>query len=333
MCICIFAVVSVFCRYYYRVVLAFENKMDRLSEEERKGIQKMSVARLTAKLTIAGMSEEEVEALDRKGLMETWAKVVAEGGDKPVITKGGAYDIELEKEKLTLERQKFEWEMKREEIETKRLAEEKAERMKREEIETKRLAEEKAERMKREEIKTKRLAEEKVERMRREEMELKRIEEERAERARKDELESRRLELELRRMEDERTERLRREQEDKAEKELQLRQWEVQNELRRRELGLQEERNRREREQRDTMTERIKRYGDAMKHAMTKMPNDPIELVHFFENVETLFQTFEVPDDLKSTLLRPYVTDHLAQSTDDLSRFPDRLSFSSEEHT
>jgi hypothetical protein len=55
------------------------------------------------------------------------------------------------------------------------------------------------------------------------------------------------------------------------------------------------------------MTNRVKRFGDAMKHAMTRMPNDPIELIHFFENLETLLQIFEVPDDLTSTLLRPYL--------------------------
>jgi microsomal dipeptidase-like Zn-dependent dipeptidase len=45
----------------------------------------MSVARLTAKLTRAGMSQEEMEALDRKVLVEVWAKVVAEEGEKPVV--------------------------------------------------------------------------------------------------------------------------------------------------------------------------------------------------------------------------------------------------------
>ena len=42
---------------------------------------------------------------------------------------------------------------------------------------------------------------------------------------------------------------------------------------------------------------------------MSRMPNDPIELVSFFDSLEKLYATFEVPNDLKVTLLRPYLND------------------------
>jgi hypothetical protein len=54
---------------------------------------------------------------------------------------------------------------------------------------------------------------------------------------------------------------------------------------------------------------RVKRFGDAIQHAMSRMPNDPIELVNFFDSLEKLHVTFEEPDDLKVTLLRPYLND------------------------
>jgi hypothetical protein len=50
-------------------------------------------------------------------------------------------------------------------------------------------------------------------------------------------------------------------------------------------------------------------FDGAMKHAMSRMPNDPIELVSFFENIERMYVTFNVDDDLKASLLRPYLND------------------------
>lgn len=35
-----------------------------------------------------------------------------------------------------------------------------------------------------------------------------------------------------------------------------------------------------------------------------------MEWLHFFDNLETLFCSFEVSDDLRTTLLRPYLNDH-----------------------
>jgi hypothetical protein len=96
---------------------------------------------------------------------------------------------------------------------------------------------------------------------------------------------------------------------ERAERSRQLDQLELQNDLKRKELALQEERERREADGRNSMVTRIKRLGDAMKNAISRMPNNPMELVSFFENLERLFETFEVEDDLKANLLRPYLND------------------------
>ena len=96
--------------------------------------------RLATKLMASGMPEEEVEKLDRAGLMENWARTVLEGKDKPapVVPTAMGYDPAIEKERLEFEKRKFELEMKKMELQAQMMAEEKAERVRREEIEAKR---------------------------------------------------------------------------------------------------------------------------------------------------------------------------------------------------
>ena len=101
--------------------------MEKLTEPQQAKIKKMSTVRLTTKLIAAGMTEEEVEKLDRQGMIEAWARIVLERKDVPIPTVKG-YDPTLERERLALERMKFE-------METKRWEEEKVEKRRREEIE------------------------------------------------------------------------------------------------------------------------------------------------------------------------------------------------------
>jgi len=46
-----------------------------------------------------------------------------------------------------------------------------------------------------------------------------------------------------------------------------------------------------------------------MKNAISRMPTDPMELISFFDCLEQLFSTSAVDNDLKVTLLRPYLND------------------------
>lgn len=112
--------------------------MEKLSEHQQELIKMMSTACLISKLSKAGWSEEEVEKLDRPGLIKAWAELVATGKDHPpaAVTKSeGAefkgpeirmcYDPELERKRLEFEMHRWEVEQaekaKRMDIEFKRL--------------------------------------------------------------------------------------------------------------------------------------------------------------------------------------------------------------------
>ena len=79
----------------------------------------MSDKRLVSLLSQAGVDSDEVEVLDRNAMIDRWAKLVAAGGGKTPKAGGGAaaakaltagYDVELERNRLAFEREKFEFE-------------------------------------------------------------------------------------------------------------------------------------------------------------------------------------------------------------------------------
>jgi hypothetical protein len=61
---------------------------DKLTEQQRKCVQKMSDARLIAKLAQVDVSSENLEGMDRQALLEAWAVVVASGNDEPLVKEG-----------------------------------------------------------------------------------------------------------------------------------------------------------------------------------------------------------------------------------------------------
>jgi len=62
------------------------------------------------------------------------------------------------------------------------------------------------------------------------------------------------------------------------------------------------------RPRREMLADRVKRYGSALKQVMSHMTDDASELPQFFENIEAVFQSFEVPDDLWAKLLLPFLS-------------------------
>jgi len=52
----------------------------------------------------------------------------------------------------------------------------------------------------------------------------------------------------------------------------------------------------------------VKRYGSALKQVVSPMPDDATEIPQFFESLEAMFRTFEVPDDLHAKLLLPFLS-------------------------
>jgi len=92
--------------------------MEKLEKKQRDAIIKISTARLTAKLALVGLSEEDLGTLSREQLLEKWAEIVLAGKDVPVANKS-TYSLEVERERLLFEKTKFAAEM-----EEKRLARE-----------------------------------------------------------------------------------------------------------------------------------------------------------------------------------------------------------------
>ena len=136
--------------------------MESLDAKQTEAIKKMSTARLVSKLLGIGMSEDEVCDLDREGLMKTWAKAIVEGKDKPGATGGLktetkpiiGYDVELEKRRFDFEIKR--WELEEERRKKDKEAEEKR-RIEEREIEEQRRKEDKESEAKRMELEQKRL--------------------------------------------------------------------------------------------------------------------------------------------------------------------------------
>jgi hypothetical protein len=114
------------------------------------------------------------------------------------------------------------------------------------------------------------------------------------------EVERRREEAEAARLREEREEARRKELRDLQEQELQIQrdQWEWQKSL-----------SLRYREKQQAPAAQIKFFGSVLKNVMPRFPSDVADVPMFFDGVEKLFSSFEVPDDLKAKLLLPYLND------------------------
>jgi hypothetical protein len=94
---------------------------EHLTDEQRKAISKLTAVRLAARLAQIGVSESELEAMDKAAMMQAWALAVNEGRDnpgavaaaetKPEVTKV-ATDVDLERQRLEFEMRQWEEERK-----------------------------------------------------------------------------------------------------------------------------------------------------------------------------------------------------------------------------
>ena len=69
----------------------------------------------------------------------------------------------------------------------------------------------------------------------------------------------------------------------------------------------------------ETLADWIKKYGSALKQVVTPMTDDASELPQFFENIESIFSTFEIPNDLRAKLLLPFLSNKARTLTARLS--------------
>jgi len=58
----------------------------------------------------------------------------------------------------------------------------------------------------------------------------------------------------------------------------------------------------------ETLADRVKRYGSALKQVVLPMPSDATEIPQFFESLEAIFRSFEIPVDLRAKLLLPFLS-------------------------
>ena len=61
-------------------------------------------------------------------------------------------------------------------------------------------------------------------------------------------------------------------------------------------------------ERESTMEYKIKKYGELLKNVLHKMPTDVQEVALYLEEVDSIFRTYEVPNDIKVNLLNPYLS-------------------------
>jgi hypothetical protein len=246
--------------------------MERLEPSQRESISKMSSDRLRMKLAKAEFDEQQVAAMSREQLLDAWAKAVAEGKDRP--PSAAAAHVPAVGYDVELERRRLEFEMRKFELEEAR---------RKEEAEAARLREEREEARRREEL-------QREEAHRREEREWE-------EARRREELERE----EARRREEAEVARLREEREEARRKEM--------RDLQEQELEWQKPLSLRDREKQQAPAAQIKFFGSVLKNVMPRFPSDVADVPIFFEGVEKLFISFEVPDDLKAKLLLPYLSD------------------------
>jgi len=111
-------------------------------------------------------------------------------------------------------------------------------------------------------------------------------------------LEERRLLLEERRLVEQRLQR-----------EFEQRKMEMEEKKWKAELEFKKLTAQKEQAHNDSMAVKLKTWGDALKNAITKMPNEPIDVISWFVNVERLFEQLKTPVELQAVLIRPYLSE------------------------
>ena len=248
--------------------------MESLTKSQQDSIKKLSTDALRLKLLRSGYEEEVVCGMARDELLTRWAETVVAGQDRPEpmvapeVRRVGGYDIEFEREKLAFEKLRYE--------------EEKQERTRENDRKEQELALRKLELEQQLEFRTKELEQQA-------EFKTKELLQE-AERARL-EAEKIKLETDLRGKE-------------LKQKEVKLK---AEMELKERETQRQVARDEAERERNNSLAVKIKTFGDALKNSITIQSSDPFETIAFFRNAEHLFDSLKVPNELRGTLIRPYL--------------------------
>ena len=79
--------------------------------------------------------------------------------------------------------------------------------------------------------------------------------------------------------------------------------------LEREKVQLEQQRLRLQVEAAENLAALAKKYGDALRGVLGRMPNDAADLPAFFENAERLFENMRIPSAFQAQLLMPYLTE------------------------
>ena len=82
--------------------------MEKLSVKEQENIRKLSDVRLVSNLVKAGLSQDELETMDRPTMLSRWAELVVAGVSRPATAAAAVapvtFNVELERERLAFEK-------------------------------------------------------------------------------------------------------------------------------------------------------------------------------------------------------------------------------------
>jgi len=65
----------------------------------------------------------------------------------------------------------------------------------------------------------------------------------------------------------------------------------------------------REMDRHETAVSKLKLFGDAVRNSVTRMSNDPVEIISFFRSVEQLYKSLDVPRELQAAPVRPHLNE------------------------
>ena len=273
--------------------------MEKLPRSEQAKVKKASSERLRALLIAEDYAKEEVDKLDREGLMKAWAEVLVlkltSGGagdwEEEKAEKPAAVDPALEKTRIELERYMFDMKMKLEADKLRQLEEDRK-------LEMEKLRQQEEDRKAKEKLEMEKLRQQEEDRK----LEAERIKQQEEKLRQEEEAKNWKMEYEKQMLELE-------------QKKLELEQLKhaddlkFQKELHTDELQQEEKKAAAEKERLDSHAARVKRYGDALRNSITRQSNDALEAVTFFRTAEALFQKLEVPAELQGILIRPFLND------------------------
>jgi len=262
--------------------------MEQLSQKQQEAVKKASTDKLRAYLLKADFPEDEVMRMSREELMSKWAGVLATTGAEPGHMRAVGYDPTLEKERLEFEKYKFQIEMKAKEAEIS---------LQREKIEADTKAREAEVRAREAEMMLQRQKLDEEAKTKEAEMMLQRQKME-------EEAKAKEAEMMLQRQRFEKETKAR-----ELEIAVQKERWETEMRLKQAELHRQEKKDADELRRQENIAARVKRYGDAIRSAITCQSNDALEVISFFRNAEALFKKLDVPADLRGVLIRPYLNE------------------------